>query len=94
MFDPHIVGVQAIGILACFAWTFTTAFLLFKIIDKTIGLRVSPEEEYEGLDFHEHGGDAYPEFGHAAGSSLGSLPSHPAGSSAPAIARTSLAEAQ
>jgi len=94
MFDPHIVGVQAIGILACFAWTFTTAFLLFKIIDKTIGLRVSPEEEYEGLDFHEHGGDAYPEFGHAAGSSLGTLPSHPAGSSAPAIARTSLAEAQ
>ena len=74
MFDAHIVGVQVIGILACFAWSFTLCFLLFKLMQKTIGLRVAPEEEYEGLDFHEHGGDAYPEFGHTAGTSLGSLP--------------------
>ena len=32
------------------------------LIDKTIGLRVSAEEEMEGLDFVEHGGNAYPEF--------------------------------
>jgi Amt family ammonium transporter len=35
---------------------------MFKLIDKTIGLRVSPEEELEGLDYVEHGGNAYPDF--------------------------------
>jgi Amt family ammonium transporter len=57
-----IIGVQLLGIGACFAWTFTTAFILFKLIDKTVGLRVSPEEETEGLDALEHGGTAYPDF--------------------------------
>ena len=37
-------------------------FILFKIIDKTVGLRVSPQEELDGLDFSEHGGEAYPDF--------------------------------
>jgi len=57
-----IIGVQLLGIGTCFVWTFCTAFLLFKLIDKTIGLRVSPEEEAEGLDYTEHGGNAYPDF--------------------------------
>ncbi|MBU1052714.1 MAG: ammonium transporter [Proteobacteria bacterium] len=57
-----IVGVQALGIVSCFLWTFPTTFLLFKLISKTIGLRVSPEEELEGLDHAEHGGMAYPDF--------------------------------
>jgi Amt family ammonium transporter len=39
-----------------------TAFILFKLIDKTIGLRVSPEEEAQGLDLGEHNGNAYPDF--------------------------------
>jgi Amt family ammonium transporter len=51
---------QAIGIVACFIWTFTTCFALFKIIKATIGLRVSEEEETEGLDLSEHGASAYP----------------------------------
>ena len=38
------------------------AYLLFKTIDATIGLRVSREEELEGLDSVEHGGNAYPDF--------------------------------
>ena len=54
-----IIGVQLVGIAACFLWTFPAAFIMFKLIDKTIGLRVSPEEEAEGLDFTEHGGNAY-----------------------------------
>jgi len=58
----EIIGVQILGIVACFVWTFGTAFILFKIIDKTIGLRVSAEEEREGLDYSEHGGNAYPDF--------------------------------
>jgi Amt family ammonium transporter len=57
-----ILSVQCIGIVSCFAWTFCTAFILFKIIDSTMGLRVSPEEEMEGLDSTEHGGNAYPDF--------------------------------
>jgi len=57
-----IIGVQLLGIAACFVWTFTVAYILFKIIDMTIGLRVSPEEEAKGLDLAEHAGNAYPDF--------------------------------
>jgi len=57
-----VIGVQLVGIAACFLWTFPAAFIMFKLIDKTVGLRVSPEEEAEGLDFTEHGGNAYPDF--------------------------------
>ncbi|MGD8447783.1 MAG: ammonium transporter [Desulfobacterales bacterium] len=57
-----IIGVQLLGIGACFVWTFSMAFIMFKLIEKTIGLRVSAEEELEGLDFFEHGGNAYPDF--------------------------------
>jgi Amt family ammonium transporter len=61
--SASIIGVQLLGIVACFAWTFPMAFILFKLIDMTIGLRVSEEEELEGLDHAEHGGIAYPDFG-------------------------------
>jgi ammonium transporter, Amt family len=61
--SASIIGVQLLGIAACFLWTFPMAFIMFKIIDKVIGLRVSPEEELEGLDYAEHGGIAYPDFG-------------------------------
>jgi len=57
-----IIGVQLLGIAACFIWTFTAAYILFKIIDMTIGLRVSAEEEAKGLDLSEHAGNAYPDF--------------------------------
>ncbi len=60
--SAKLIGVQILGIAACFLWVFPTAFVLFKFIDKTIGLRVSPEEELEGLDITEHGGNAYPDF--------------------------------
>ncbi len=56
------VIVQIIGILACFVWTFGIAFLMFKIIDMTMGLRVSEQEEMEGLDIGEHGASAYSDF--------------------------------
>ena len=49
---------------------------MFKLINKTVGLRVSPEEEMEGLDLAEHGGNAYPDFeissyGGGVGGSMG-----------------------
>ena len=55
-----IVTTQLIGMGACFVWAFGLAFIMFKVIAATIGLRVSAEEEIEGLDFVEHGGNAYP----------------------------------
>ena len=57
-----MIMVQLIGIVACFAWSFTLAFAMFKLLSATMGLRVTPEEELEGLDFIEHGGKAYPDF--------------------------------
>jgi Amt family ammonium transporter len=54
-----IIQTQVIGIVAAFAWTFTIMFIFFKLIDVTIGLRVTPEEEVDGLDWHEHGNEAY-----------------------------------
>jgi len=49
-----LLGVQVIGVLAVFAWTTVTAFILFKAVDIIIGLRVSEKEETEGLDIGEH----------------------------------------
>lgn len=66
------LGVQVTGIAACFVWTFGTAFVLFKIIKATVGLRVSEEEERAGLDFSEHGSSAYPDFVVSGGTYTGS----------------------
>jgi Amt family ammonium transporter len=60
--SAKIIGIQLIGIGAAFIWAFTTGFILFKLIDATVGIRVSPEEEAEGLDYGEHGARAYPDF--------------------------------
>lgn len=61
-FSLEVIGVQLIGIAAAFLWVFPTAFIMFKVIQKTIGLRVSEEEELDGLDIGEHGMEAYPDF--------------------------------
>jgi Amt family ammonium transporter len=53
---------QLIGVATAFAWSFTTCFVLFKAISLTVGLRVTAQEEIEGLDFFEHGANAYPDF--------------------------------
>ena len=56
------VGVQCVGIVVAFVWTFGVAFVLFKAIDAAVGLRVSQDEEVQGLDVGEHGSGAYPDF--------------------------------
>ncbi len=56
------LGVQALGVGAAFVWVGGTAALLFFLLKKTIGLRVNEEEEMDGLDYHEHGNTAYPNF--------------------------------
>lgn len=50
---------QLIGILACGAFTFTVAFLIFFLLKVTIGIRVTAEEEEKGLDLEEHKISAY-----------------------------------
>lgn len=51
---------QAIGVSAAFAWAFPVSLGIFLAIKYTVGLRVSEEEELEGLDINEHGMLAYP----------------------------------
>jgi Amt family ammonium transporter len=53
---------QVIGIAAIGAFTFLFAFIVFFILKKTVGIRVSSEEEIGGLDIGEHGNEAYPDF--------------------------------
>ncbi len=53
---------QLIGALVTFAWAFGLGYVLFKVMDLSFGIRVSPEEELRGLDVSEHGTPAYPEF--------------------------------
>jgi Amt family ammonium transporter len=55
----HQLGVQAIGVLAIGAWAIVTSFIVLYILKKTIGLRVSKEEEVDGLDIHEHKTNVY-----------------------------------
>lgn len=55
-------GTQVMGVAATAAFVLIMAFIIFTVINKTIGLRVSKEEEMEGLDVHEHGSSAYADF--------------------------------
>ena len=59
--DASLIA-QLKGIVAIFAWVFATSFVFWFAIKKTIGIRVSEEEEYEGVDLSECGLEAYPEF--------------------------------
>ena len=56
-FVYQLTGVAAAGIFCC-----VSAFIIFFALKKTVGFRVSKEEELEGLDLHEHGMDAYADF--------------------------------
>jgi Amt family ammonium transporter len=57
-----LLAVQAIGVIAYFVWTMVMAFILFKTIKSTVGLRVSRDEEIMGLDLGEHGSESYSDF--------------------------------
>jgi Amt family ammonium transporter len=53
---------QLIGIASIFAWVFISSFVVWYVIKLVMGIRVSEEEEYEGVDISECGLEAYPEF--------------------------------
>ncbi|QTE22493.1 ammonium transporter [Polaribacter cellanae] len=53
---------QLIGVVSYAVFCLATSFIILFTLKKTIGIRVSEKEELEGLDAHEHGMDAYPDF--------------------------------
>jgi Amt family ammonium transporter len=58
----HQLGVQAAGVGVAFLWAFGLGLAMFYLVKKTVGLRVSREEELRGLDVGEHGMEAYSGF--------------------------------
>ncbi|MEW8397437.1 MAG: ammonium transporter, partial [Candidatus Thiodiazotropha sp.] len=63
-------GAQLLGLGVIFAWTFIASFVVWLILKVVMGIRVSEEEEYEGVDLGECGLEAYPEFTGNRGSGL------------------------
>lgn len=59
--EAAFVG-QLIGAATIFVWVFGTSFIVWSIIKAVIGIRVTEEEEYEGVDISECGLEAYPDF--------------------------------
>jgi len=59
---PGLFIKQLVGVLGVGAFVFVISLIFWKIIDATLGVRVSAEEEIEGLDIGEHGAVAYPDF--------------------------------
>jgi ammonium transporter, Amt family len=55
------LGAQVVAVLVAFTTVFCLSFAVFWIIKRTVGLRVSAQEELEGLDISEHGMWGYPE---------------------------------
>lgn len=59
--DASFTG-QIVGVMSIFAWAFLISLIAWYILKSIIGIRVSEEEEYEGVDISECGLEAYPEF--------------------------------
>jgi Amt family ammonium transporter len=57
-----VLGIQAVGIIACLGFVAATMWIAFKAIDIASGLRVSRDAELRGLDVHEHGMESYAGF--------------------------------
>jgi Amt family ammonium transporter len=60
--DMSMLGIQALGTAVCFITSFVFAAIVFGVLKATMGIRVSEEEEIEGLDLGEHEMAAYPDF--------------------------------
>jgi Amt family ammonium transporter len=53
------LGIQALAVIATAAYAIVVSFVILKVLDLTIGLRVGDREEIEGLDLSQHGEAAY-----------------------------------
>lgn len=59
-FDRFVI--QLLGVAAAFTWAFPLALIMYVVLAKTLGLRVSAQNEQSGLDFAEYAEIGYPEF--------------------------------
>ncbi|MEQ9209042.1 MAG: ammonium transporter, partial [Pseudomonadales bacterium] len=62
IFGDASFGGQIVGLLTIFIWVFVVSLIVWMILKVTMGIRVTEEEEYEGVDLSECGMEAYPEF--------------------------------
>jgi len=53
------VGIQALSVVSAWVYSFVVTFIILKILDATMGLRVSEEDESTGLDLSQHGEVGY-----------------------------------
>jgi Amt family ammonium transporter len=60
--EDATIGGQLLGIGVIFAWVFITSLIVWIILKAVMGIRVSEQEEYDGVDLSECGMEAYPEF--------------------------------
>ncbi len=71
--NPKLIAIQAITVVATWVFSFVMTMIILKLVDATIGLRVSKEKEITGLDIAEHDNAAYPEFAISMVSSTGDM---------------------
>jgi Amt family ammonium transporter len=85
--DASQFAAQCVGTLTCFVWVFVTFYAFFKLVEATMGNRVSAEAELEGLDIPEMGALAYPDFVLGPGTPMGGAATSSAkiGAGAPAL---------
>lgn len=74
-----LLGIQALGVIAVIAWVAVVMTIVFQVVKHTIGLRVSREEEIDGLDVHEHNlVSSYADFMSGDGAGQKTIPISPA----------------
>jgi Amt family ammonium transporter len=93
----HQLGAQALGVAVAFACVFAVSYSVFFLIKRTIGLRVSAEEEDAGLDISEHGMYGYPEQfipqpEYSTGLQLGGTPAPPGEPATATVSQMSTSE--
>jgi Amt family ammonium transporter len=57
--NPGQLGIQALSVVAAWAYSFVVTWIILKVLDATMGLRVTEEEESDGLDLSQHGEVGY-----------------------------------
>ncbi|MBM2828912.1 MAG: ammonium transporter, partial [Actinobacteria bacterium] len=57
--NPKLLAIQALAVVVTLVYSFSVSFLLLKILDKVMGLRVEKEDEIQGLDLSMHGEAGY-----------------------------------
>jgi Amt family ammonium transporter len=57
--NPSLVGIQALSVVSVWVYSFVATWIILKVLDRTMGLRVSEEHEVTGLDTSQHGETGY-----------------------------------